>query len=281
MTSVFISWSGELSKNIAEELRKWIPAVLQFARPYFTPNDIEKGTKWSSEISKKLSESDVGIICLTRENFEKPWILFEAGALSKGLDSSKVCSVLFNMDDADLSGPLTTFQATKFEKADFKKLVSSINDSGGDNKLSREVFEEVFDMWWPRLDASIRKILDATGSSAAQQVRNDREILEEILSLSRLSSRRGPSSSGRDVPTGLVGSLIETAHNLLREATNYSDRDIFRCVTEVVTAAKYLLDRHTTGSETQRAKLEILSDEISGVEKGWSSPDDLNDNNPF
>ena len=42
-SKVFISWSGDLSKKIAEELRFWLPAVLQFVKPYFTPNDIEKG----------------------------------------------------------------------------------------------------------------------------------------------------------------------------------------------------------------------------------------------
>ncbi|WP_161594629.1 hypothetical protein [Marimonas lutisalis] len=45
MTNVFISWSGATSKRIAEELRGWIPATLQFAKPYFTPDDIEKGSK--------------------------------------------------------------------------------------------------------------------------------------------------------------------------------------------------------------------------------------------
>ena len=83
MTNVFISWSGQQSEEIAEELRNWIPSVLQFAKPYYTPNDIEKGAKWSSEVSQKLSECNVGIVCLTKDNFAKPWILFEAGALSK------------------------------------------------------------------------------------------------------------------------------------------------------------------------------------------------------
>ena len=45
MTDVFISWSGDRSKEIAEALRKWIPSVLQFAKPYYTPSDIEKGAK--------------------------------------------------------------------------------------------------------------------------------------------------------------------------------------------------------------------------------------------
>jgi hypothetical protein len=92
MTNVFISWSGETSRKIAEELYRWIPSVLQFVQPYFTPNDVEKGAKWSSEIAQKLSDTHVGVICLTRENYEKPWILFEAGALSKDLGSGLIAS---------------------------------------------------------------------------------------------------------------------------------------------------------------------------------------------
>lgn len=277
MTSVFISWSGELSKNLAEELRKWIPGVLQFARPYFTPNDIEKGTKWSSEISKKLTDSDIGIICLTRENFEKPWILFEAGALSKGLDSSKVCSILFNMDESDLSGPLTTFQTTKFEKNDFKKLVSSINESGGDNKLSRDVFEEVFDMWWPRLEASVNKILDVSGKRSDSQVRTDREILEEILSLSRLSSRKSGPSTSREVPQGLISSLTNTAQNVLREARNFKDRDLLKAANEIIHAAEYLNTRHSIGSNEMAEQLQTLvthGKDLSGELTNSSSVDE-------
>ncbi len=89
MTKVFLSWSGDLSRQLAEELRSWLPGVLQFVRPYFTPDDVEKGAKWNSEISKELEESDVGILCLTRNNLDKPWIIFEAGALSKNFGKSK------------------------------------------------------------------------------------------------------------------------------------------------------------------------------------------------
>jgi len=119
-SKVFISWSGELSNKVAEELRKWLPGVLQFVKPYFTPNDIDKGTRWSSEIAGELENSDVGIICLTKDNIERPWILFEAGALSKKINKSNVCTLLFNLEPTDLSGPLASFQSTKFEKADFK-----------------------------------------------------------------------------------------------------------------------------------------------------------------
>ncbi len=106
-TKVFISWSGDLSNKLAEAVRQWLPGVLQFVKPYFTPSDIEKGTRWGSDIMSELDSSDIGIICLTKDNLDKPWILFESGALSKNFDKAHVCTLLFNVDTTDLKGPLT------------------------------------------------------------------------------------------------------------------------------------------------------------------------------
>ena len=147
MTQVFISWSGDSSQRIAQELKNWLPTVLQFAQPYFTPTDIEKGTKWNSEISKNLSSSDVGIICLTPNNIQAPWILFEAGALSKNLEGSKVSAVLFGLSTHLEHHPSPSFQNTTFTKADFRKLVGMINSAGGSSKLSDDVLDRVFDKW--------------------------------------------------------------------------------------------------------------------------------------
>jgi hypothetical protein len=42
---VFISWSGDRSKQLAEAIHWWLPNVMQFVKPYFTPADIDKGRK--------------------------------------------------------------------------------------------------------------------------------------------------------------------------------------------------------------------------------------------
>ena len=187
---VFISWSGELSNKLAEAVRQWLPGVLQFVKPYFTPSDIEKGTRWGTDILSELDSSDIGIICLTKENLNKPWILFESGALSKNFEKSRVCTLLFNVETTELTGPLTIFQNTRFKKEDFKKLVKTINSAGGDSKLEDTVLDGVFDMWWPRLEEQVNKILQEQQHVGEEDQRTDRDILEEVLGLTRLSMRR-------------------------------------------------------------------------------------------
>src|SRR5262249_10422327 len=136
---VFISWSGELSGELAEAVRKWLPSTLQYVKPFFTPNDVDKGSKWASEIFKELSTSAVSIIVLTRENLNSNWIMFEAGAISSTIDKAKVCPLIFNLEPTDLQGPLAQFQVTKFSKDDFRKLFMTINAAAGENKLADSV----------------------------------------------------------------------------------------------------------------------------------------------
>ena len=45
--------------------------------------DIDKGAVWFGEIYKALDASKFGVIALTAEKQDAPWVLFEAGALTK------------------------------------------------------------------------------------------------------------------------------------------------------------------------------------------------------
>jgi len=189
-TKVFISWSGELSRLLAEALREWLPSALQYVKPYFSPEDIEKGTKWNTEIAKELELADIGIICLTHNNIKKPWILFEAGALSKSIDKSRVCTLLFDIEPADVKGPLTSFQSTRFQRDDFKRLITTINNSAEDAKLESGVLENVFDMWWPKLEEKVKNILSSNVEQEKEDRRSERDMLEEVLELTRMNAAR-------------------------------------------------------------------------------------------
>src|SRR5438045_1936561 len=109
---VFISWSGTRSRDVAESLHEWLPYVINAVEPWLSSADIEKGARWALDLAQELESTSVAVICLTKENLNAPWILFEAGALSKTVGKSFVCPYLFGLDRIDLTGPLLQFQAT-------------------------------------------------------------------------------------------------------------------------------------------------------------------------
>lgn len=184
---VFISWSGDVSKKVAEAIREWLPTVLQTVKPYFTPSDIEKGTRWSSDIAKELDDSMAGIFCVTPQNINSQWLMFEAGAISKKVEQSLVCPILIGLENSDINGPLTQFQTTLFEKSDFRKLVQGLNKANTSNMLEDSVLNAVFDKFWPDLEGRVRSILEesAVKEGHGVDIRSDRELLEEVLDLSR------------------------------------------------------------------------------------------------
>jgi len=113
--------------------------------------------------------------------------MFEAGAISKKVDQSLVCPILIGIENSDINGPLTQFQTTLFEKADFKRLVSDLNKANKSNTLEESVLHTVFEKFWPELESKINSIIESSnsGEASSSDLRSDREILEEVLDLAR------------------------------------------------------------------------------------------------
>lgn len=68
--------------------------------------DIDKGARWSTDIAKELEDSTFGILCVTKENLEAPWLSFKAGALSKTMEKSFVTPFLFDIKRSEVQGPI-------------------------------------------------------------------------------------------------------------------------------------------------------------------------------
>src|ERR1017187_1755284 len=92
---IFVSWSGARSRSLALELCTWLRSVNHFFRPWMSDRDLRKGDRWSETIGNRLAVAHCGVICVTPENVDSPWLEFEAGALSKSL--SRVCPLLYGM----------------------------------------------------------------------------------------------------------------------------------------------------------------------------------------
>ena len=201
IVKVFISWSGERSKKIAETLKKWIKHVIQSIEPFVSSEDIQKGARWSTDIAKELQDSNFGILCVTKDNFKAPWLLFEAGALSKTMDKALVVPLLFDLRPSDLSGsPLLQFQATPFSKDEIKKMINTLNEA---NEKKLDDLDEVFEKWYPDLESALEKI---TSSDYDQDetvddggITKSSLVLEEILSLSRDNQKLLRNSESRTV----------------------------------------------------------------------------------
>ncbi len=155
---VFISWSGKRSKAFAYELSQWLGTVIQSIRPWMSEMDLRKGDRWLTIIREKLLNSKIGILCVTPENIDSPWLLFEAGALSTTLGESKVCPLLLGMLPSDVEGPISQFQSTTFVKDDVYKLIVTLNNELGNLKLQPRVLKASFEKFWPDLEAKTEKI---------------------------------------------------------------------------------------------------------------------------
>lgn len=276
---VFISWSGDRSKAIAAAFKEWIPAVVQAVRPYYSPSDIDKGSRWSAEISKELESSVVGLICLTKENLNAPWLLFEAGALSKSLEKSRVCPMLFGLEPSDLSGPLVQFQATPFSKDEVHKLIRTINQQLESNGLEPKVLDSVFEKWWPELDQKIKSVMEKTVPAKDANVRSEREMLEEVLLISRtLATRSGNFDRNTEHETKsekaheLVETLIEYCSSSLSTTNDAKQiRDLVDLGSQIMTAiwprikqpsSKRLGNRVTAIFEELQKRADELDEEI-------------------
>jgi predicted nucleotide-binding protein len=155
---LFLSWSGRHSQRLAEALREWLPFVIQAAEPWLSSTDIEAGSRWASEVALQLQQARVGILCLTPENLTAPWLLFEAGALSKALESTFICPYLLGFSPSELKGPLVQFQAVTADKDGTRKLVLTLNRALGESSMREDILQQTFELWWPKLEDSLEDI---------------------------------------------------------------------------------------------------------------------------
>jgi len=95
-------------------------------------------------------------------------------------------------------------------------------------------------MWWPRLEEKVEAIMSSGGSEKKSELRSDRELLEEVLSLSRLAAKRSSSQNARVSP-GAMTHIVKTSELLLDEAIHYKDKDILSAVTELHEAAEHII----------------------------------------
>jgi hypothetical protein len=272
---LFISWSGERSKALAQILRNWFPLVLGYVEPWLSDADIEAGERWAQSLARQLTDTHFGIVCITPENINSPWVIFEAGALAKSLEIGKVIPLLFDLEFSEISGPLAQFQAKKLDRDGMLQVISSLQSSAEiavpENRASR-----LFDALWPELEKELAGI---PGEAPAQRrARPQAEVLEELVSSVRALDTRirlpeeSPSGLSRDAAGApraglspgtlrdIVGSITDGPYSptvILIYSSFF--RDEMPWISEVaLNAYRALTDRRRDAAREARRLIKVL-----------------------
>ncbi len=163
---VFISWSGPLSRTIAETLHEWMETLLpEELEPWMSRKNVELGVQWARVLFEELRTTDYGIICLTPDNVDSDWMLFEAGALAKTFgeeDIGRVIPLLYDVERDKLPSPYIQFQSAPLNEEAILHLFLQLN-AELENPAPAERLTRIFRSVWPeiekKLDTGVTKLL--------------------------------------------------------------------------------------------------------------------------
>lgn len=247
---VFISWSGDKSNKIAIALNEWLPSVIQSINPYVSSENILKGSRWNVDIAHSLENSGFGILCLTPDNLDAPWVLFEAGALSKKFGESNVAPVLIGVKRQDVKAPLSQFQSVIFEKDDFLKLVKTLNEVNTDQSLDEIRLNKIFNRFWPDLEGSLKVVED------------------EITSIAKKKSSKVPQEKKQEANLQSIQSTLEelvlnlrSNQRLLNDPEGVLPRDYLLSVLQEAG----MTSRSRGSMRENRSAWEYLDDQLSRI----------------
>ena len=127
---IFVSWSGDNSKQIAKQLKLTLEDGIfkdTDLECFVSDTDISSGDDWWNKIKTELKECSMGIVCITKENLKAPWIYYESGAMVA--HDIKVIPLLFNCSFKLLNDtPIHSKNMVDFYNQDkFLKMIKDIN----------------------------------------------------------------------------------------------------------------------------------------------------------
>jgi hypothetical protein len=180
---VFISWSGTRSREIAECLKDKLSLILQTTTFFVSSKDINSGTLWRTKVAEELLTSEFGIICLTKDVISKPWILFEAGALSNK-KNTLVVPLCFGFSPLSIpfENPLSAYQGAEYSEGTLKDIIGKLN-SLSEYSRPQNSLNKLFELIFPSLNKKIQELISLTYDNTKETttiVRTYEDIISEF-----------------------------------------------------------------------------------------------------
>ena len=155
---IFIAWSGPRSKQLADALREWLEIVIQNTEPWMSARDGEGA--WDPQINTELDNAGYGIVCVTKENWNSPWLNYELGRLSND-NGARVQPYLLDLEADTLRGPLAQLTAVRADRYGTESLVRKIAARafpGEAHERHRVLISQLAAERWLELEATIGEI---------------------------------------------------------------------------------------------------------------------------
>ena len=180
--NIFISWSGDRSEKLAGALKQFLSGTFPSLKVWMSKQDIKPGSRWGDELNQTLESNYFGVLCLTPENLNAPWLLYEAGALAKSVYKSIVVPYRLGLRPDDISLPLSQFQGVDADESGTWNLVQSLNSSL-EHPLNNIQLGSVFQNLWPPLKSQIEAILASPSPVAASDIERERQRVRSFCAL--------------------------------------------------------------------------------------------------
>jgi hypothetical protein len=164
--------------------------VVQHVEPWISDEDIESGGRWNDEVAAELERAEYGIICVTSANLERPWLMFEAGALAKRFEVARVVPLLIDLKPGDVTMPLGSFQGRPLSEDGVLRLVRDMN-AVREQPLPAQQIDQLFTGMWPSLEKQVAAARIATPQEeSGQGFRRPEDVMAELIETVRRIERR-------------------------------------------------------------------------------------------
>ena len=185
---IFIAWSKDTSGAIGNALRKWLMKISKKFTPIISTQDIALGSVWRTSLGEELTDADYGVLCVTEDNLESPWLCYEAGALGistashdKEEHKPRIAPILFgNVKASQVASPIQDFQSKPFTRDNMLALALDLTERYRDvspnlNPPDERDIERNFNASYEELESEIQAILKEAEET---RIRRKREAEE-------------------------------------------------------------------------------------------------------
>jgi len=162
--NIFLSWSGERSKEIAIIFDKFLSDIFgNKVETWISTHSIKPGDNGAVKIDEGLLNSNFGIYFLTEENVESEWIHYELGAIH---------AAKYNAKNVKITIPYLLTKNIKFESGcPFNSAIQrTYSDKSGTYEIALKINKtlsdpqdnllQAFEAYWPALNGQLESLRD-------------------------------------------------------------------------------------------------------------------------